>query len=282
MSITPDSRSGLNEAPETPTGGGRFQTFMIVAVVVLLVLVIWLGMAQRSMRQDLQAQLKDTGDKVTRLSARMDATEDRTANLKAQLDVTSERLGLTQQELDRARALAVTIKKQQQASDQAMISKLGQLKAEQEQKIGAVSGEVAGVKTEVAGTKADIEQVKIKLERAIGDLGVQSGLIAKNRDELEELKRRGERNYYELDLVKSDRFTRVGQVQVRLKKSDQKKNRFSLEVIADDKKIPKDNKTLNEPVQFYVARAKTPCEVVVYDIQKNRIIGYLSTPKEQR
>lgn len=281
MSITPTPGSNLNETPESPAGGGgnRFQTFMAVAIVVLLLLVIYLGVSLRSIQQTLQTQNKETSDKIARLTTRLDATDDRTANLKAQLDVTSEKLGLTTQELSRAHAMATTIKKQQQESNQRLVSQMGQLKAEQEQKIGAVSSEVTGVKTEVAGAKQEIQEVKIKLERAIGDLGVQSGLIAKNRDELEELKRRGERNYFEFDLVKSDRFTRVGEIQVRLKKADRKKNRFNLEVIADDKKIPKDNKTINEPVQFYVAKAKTPFEILVYDVQKDRVIGYLSTPK---
>ena len=281
MSITPTPGSNLNQAPESPTGGGgnRFQVFLAVAIVVLLLLVIYVGVSLNSLRQSLQTQNKETSDKIARLTARLDATDDRTANLKAQFDVTSEKLGLTQQELGRAHQMAAAIKKQQQESDQRLMSQMGQLKAEQEQKIGAVTTEVTGVKTEVAGAKQEIQEVKIKLERTIGDLGVQSGLIAKNRDELDELKRRGERNYFEFDLVKSDRFTRVGEVQVRLKKADRKKNRFNLEVIADDKKIPKDNKTINEPVQFYVAKARTPFEIVVYDIQKDRVIGYLATPK---
>ena len=112
-------------------------------------------------------------------------------------------------------------------------------------------------------------------------MNVMSGLIAHNRDDLEELKRRGDRNYYEFTIQKSKSAQRVGPVQVALNKTDPKKSKFTMTVIADDKTIEKKDRTAGEPVQFYVGRTRgTPFEIVVFDVGKNQITGYLSAPKE--
>jgi len=109
-----------------------------------------------------------------------------------------------------------------------------------------------------------------------------SGLIAKNHDDLEELKRRGDRNYYEFTIQKSKTPQRVGPVQIALNKTDQKKSKYTMTVLADDKSIEKKDKTSGEPVQFYVKGSArlTPYEIVVFEVGKNQITGYLSTPKD--
>src|SRR6202043_3195877 len=118
--------------------------------------------------------------------------------------------------------------------------------------------------------------------RATGDMGVMSGLIAHNRDDLEELKRRGDRNYYEFKVAKSKTPQRVGPVQLTLTKVDQKKAKYTMTVFVDDRSIEKRDKTAGEPVQFYLkgAARMTPYEIVVFDVGKNDINGYLSTPKD--
>jgi hypothetical protein len=120
----------------------------------------------------------------------------------------------------------------------------------------------------------------MKLEQTLGDLGIQSGLIARNREELEELKRRGEREYYEIDLHKSKRYTRVGMILVRLNKTDTKRQRFTITLFDQDKRIEKRGKTLLEPVQFYMHGTRNLLELVIFQIDKGRVVGYLSTPKE--
>ena len=113
-------------------------------------------------------------------------------------------------------------------------------------------------------------------------MGVMSGLIAHNHDDLEELKRRGDRNYYEFTIQKSKTPQRVGPVQIALNKTDQKKSRYTITVLADDKSIEKKDKTSGEPVQFYMKGSArlTPYEIVVFDVNKNQITGYLSAPKD--
>ena len=109
-----------------------------------------------------------------------------------------------------------------------------------------------------------------------------SGLIAHNRDDLEELKRRGDRNYYEFKVTKSKTPQRVGPVQVTLNKTDQKKGKYTMTVFVDDRSIEKKDKTAGEPVQFYLKGSSrmAPYEIVVFDVGKNDINGYLSTPKD--
>jgi len=129
--------------------------------------------------------------------------------------------------------------------------------------------------------KNDLDETKGKLDRATGDMGVMSGLIARNHDDLEELKRRGDRNYYEFTLNKAKTPQHVGPVAISLNRTDQKRSKYTITVLADDKTIEKKDKTAGEPVQFYLkgAARTSPYEIVVFDVNKNQITGYLSTPK---
>jgi len=113
-------------------------------------------------------------------------------------------------------------------------------------------------------------------------MGVMSGLIARNHDDLEELKRKGDRNYYEFTIQKAKQPQRVGPVQIALNKTDQKKSKYTMTVLADDKSIEKKDKTAGEPVQFYVKGSArlSPYEIVVFEVGKNQITGYLATPKD--
>jgi hypothetical protein len=114
-----------------------------------------------------------------------------------------------------------------------------------------------------------------------GDLGVTSGYVATNGKELEALKRLGERNYFEFTLSKGKEAKHVGDIQLVLRKADPKKNKFTVTVMADDKSIEKKDKTINEPVQFYVSKAPhQPYEIVVNHVSKDQISGYLATPKD--
>jgi len=148
-------------------------------------------------------------------------------------------------------------------------------------KIADVSTDVGGVKTQVSATQAELQKTIADLKSTRGDLGVQSGLIATNAQELQALKRLGERTYTEFKLGKTKVPQRVGDITLKLKSVDAKKNRYTIEVNADDKLTEKSDKNLNEPVQFYTSKARQPYEIVVNQVQKDMIVGYLSTPKEQ-
>ena len=146
-------------------------------------------------------------------------------------------------------------------------------------RIDSVDKDVDQVESEVKLARADLDKTIAGLGRVNGDMGVMSGLIATNAQELSALRELGERNYLEFDLTKSKTYQRVGDVQLRLAKADPKRNRFTVEVFADDQRIEKKDKTLNEPIQFYTAGARQPYELVVNLVGRDRIKGYMATPK---
>src|SRR5260370_14557448 len=198
------------------------------------------------------------------------------------MEITTQRGGLTQSELAQAKSRAESIRKEQQTSDQKLTAQLGQVQKESEEKIGAVASEVGGAKKDIEATKSDLEATKGKLERSLGDMNVMSGLIAHNRDDLEDLRRRGDRNYYEFTLQRSKNAQRVGPVQMSLNKTDPKKAKYTLTVVADDRTIEKKDKISGEPAQFYLkfSARLAPYEIVVFDVGNNQVTGYLATPKE--
>lgn len=149
------------------------------------------------------------------------------------------------------------------------------------QAVAAVNTEVANVKTQAEATNAELKKTIAELSSTKGDLGVQSGLIATNASQLKALKELGERNYTEFRVAKAKTSERVGDLQIRLTKTDAKKNRFTIEVVVDDKLVEKKDRTVNEPIQFLLPRATQPYELVVNEVRKDMIVGYLSAPKVQ-
>jgi hypothetical protein len=276
MSLTaaPIPNPPPDELNTEPAGLPRW---VILLFVVSFVLIAYLLFASYAERQAMRKGLDDADKKSRVLGAELEKTNARIADLKGQLDVTSQKLGLTQDELARARSLSASLKKQQQESDAKLREQIGAVEQDTSAKIGQVATELSGTKSDVAATKADLEVTKTKLQSTVGDLGVQSGLIARNHDEVEELKRLGERDIFEFDLDKSTQH--VGPIQILLRKVDTKHYRYTLNVVADDKSIEKKDKTVGEPVQFYVRGARAPYEIVVFEVSKDHAKGYLSTPK---
>lgn len=142
-----------------------------------------------------------------------------------------------------------------------------------------VKTDVTGVKTNVASTQSQVEQDGAQLKKVMGDMGVMSGLIATNGKDLQALRDLGERNYFEFDLSKGQLSKKVGDITISLKKADPKRNRYTVDILADDKHVEKRDRTINEPVQLYVSENRQPYEVVVNQIKKDEVVGYLATPK---
>jgi chromosome segregation ATPase len=180
--------------------------------------------------------------------------------------------------------LAKQIKDEEARNQQRVSSEISEVKtsaATANTKIADVSTDVTGVKSKLSETDANLQKTIADLKTTRGDLGVQSGLIATNASQLDALRRLGERNYFEFKLGKTKDRQRVGDITLLLKKTDPKKNKYTVEVMADDKLTEKKDKNVNEPVQFYTAKAKQPYELVVNSVGKDLIVGYLATPKEQ-
>ena len=266
-----------NEAPVAEAAAlPRWVTVLFVVAFALVACLLYATYAQR---QSLRKSQDEANKKTQALAAELDKTNGRVADLKGQLDVTSQKLGLTEDELARARGLAQTARKEQQKSDAQLRQQIGEVQADTSTKFGQVATELSGTKSDVAATKADLEATKTRLQSTVGDLGVQSGLIARNHDEVEELKRMNQRDIYEFSLTKKKGLQHVGPIQLVLRKIDTKHYRYTMNVVADDKSIEKKDKTVGEPVQFYVRGARVPYEIVVFDLTKHEAKGYLSTPK---
>jgi len=281
MGLTPNVPQ--QEEPQYTYETAPTPRWVAILFGILIVGVGALAYSGYSARTSLQTELVEATKSMDLLSQQLEQANDQIAELRGKFEVTSEKLGVTQSELDRARQLATAIRKEQRESDKQLLAKIGEVEQESAAKLGAVSSDVAGAKSDIDATRKDLEATKAGLQRVVGDAGVMSGLIATNREELESLKRRGERNYFEFDLKKSKDLERVGPIQVRLNKVDVKRSKYTMTVYSDDRSIEKKDKTVNEPVQFYPAGAKSRgsiYELVVYEVQKDRVIGYLSAPKE--
>jgi chromosome segregation ATPase len=262
------------------------------ALVALVAFNIYLYVTLDHTRTDLANLREATNNQITKLqeaNSVTTASQRRTVeNLKEELDTArkqaNQAAGQAKQEaLVRAEQLASKLREEQAkqtAQVQSQISDVAKETTAANTKIGEVSGEVGTVKTELGSTKAELDKTIANLSKVTGDLGVQSGYIATNSKELAALKRLGERNYFEFNLAKTKDPQRVGDITLLLKKTDPKHSKYSVDVMADDKRYEKKDKNANEPVQFYVAKARQPYELVVNQITKNAIAGYLSTPKD--
>ncbi len=184
--------------------------------------------------------------------------------------------------LRRAEELAKKLEEEQARQQQAVTSELSQVRqaaTEASARIADVRSDVSSVRSEIAATRSELEKTIAELRSVRGDLGVQSGLIATNAKELAALKALGERNYYEFTINKTRDFQKVGEIAIKLNKTDPKRHKFSIELVADDKRVEKKDRYINEPLQFYVTGSRIPYEIVVNEVRKDQIIGYLSTPK---
>jgi len=234
----------------------------------------WSALNQaRSVEQSTQAFFKQQNDA---LAQRLSKADEQNQQFQSDLKVVTDKLNVTQEDLQKAR-------KQTKATTAAYNKKLTGLESNVNTQLAskASTEDVTKLGGDVSGVKNDLDATKEKLDRATGDMGVMSGLIARNHDDVEELKRRGDRNYYEFTLQKSKTPQHVGPVQMALNKTDAKKSKYTMTVLADDRSIEKKDKTAGEPVQFYVkgSAKQYPYEIVVFDVGKNQISGYLATPK---
>jgi chromosome segregation ATPase len=223
-----------------------------------------------------ETALNQAKEQNTQLAADLRETD---ARLKVATQELGQSLGLTQKQLE---AKSQDILRREQADN----ARLETAQKAANQQISAVSSDVTAVKTDVGGVKTDVAKTQSDLATAVsqltsmqGDLSGHSSLIARNHDELEVLKHKGDRTFYEFTLVKGQKKP-VGTVSLELKKSDAKKSKFTLVVYSDDKSYEKKDRNLNEPLQFYGGKDPALYEIVVNAVSaKNTVTGYLSVPK---
>jgi len=252
--------------------GSAGKWILLLLAVIYVAGSLYFLFTLRSRIDELGKGQAASNEQIAELNKRMQSAE-------ADSEALAKQLGMTKKELSERSA---ELQREARAAEQ----RLADAQKQQGTQISAVSGDVAsvktdlgGAKTDIASTKADLAATQAKLQSTIGDLGVQSGLIAHTRDDLEVLKHRGDRNYYEFTLVKGAQAQAVSTVKLQLKKTDPKKGKFTLNVTADDKTIEKRDRNVSEPIQFYTGRDHMLYELVVWTVDKKQATGYLSTPK---
>jgi chromosome segregation ATPase len=297
--------SSINPAPipprdpeplsvQPPSGGGG-NTLKFAILFALVLLLAGAAVFQYMQLRDTKAELASTRDslldeitKVREAGSLSSQSHRRTVDqLKADLEAARNQAAMAagQAKIDAIRkseelsAQLAREQARQSAALKADISKVEATATTATTKIGEVSTEVGVVKTDVASTKSELEKTVANLKRVTGELSSQGSLIATNSSELAALKALGERNYIEFRIGKSKELQKVGDIAMQLKKTDAKKNRYTVELLVDDKRVEKKDKTINEPVQFLTSRARQPYEIVVNEVKKDQIAGYLATPK---
>lgn len=243
-------------------------------------------------REVLQGEIDTLKESSTAMTA---ASRKHLEELKDDLDARSRQLAAQANQAKKEAVSYADAKSQQlEAENQKTAQQVGQVSSAISEvsrkadtanaKIADVNNDVSGVKQDLNSTKTSLDQTKTDLNANIallkkvqGDLGGTNSLVATNGKELEELKKLGQRNFVEFTLKKQKDMAKVGNISLKLEKVDPKKNKFTLNVMADDKLTEKKDRNINEPLQFYVS--KSLYEIVINSVGKDTVSGYLSTPK---
>lgn len=251
----------------------------IALVAVLALVALWMGWkastyaqdSRQSLNSDITALKQSYAKDMQQVQQELATTEKSNTDLGGELSVVTKRLRITQGELKKARTEAEQIREadaQQLAAMDTTVKTELATKASTDD-VKAVSGEVTGVRTDLDTTKKDVQMAR-------SELGT---LIAKNHDEISELRRMGERDYIEFTIVKKNTPTKVGNVTVELRGTNPKRNQFNIALVVEDKRTEQRNKSINEPIFFYLHGSHQPLELVVNQVDKNKVSGYLSVPK---
>jgi hypothetical protein len=289
--MTPNENRETIVREVRPGGLSRLEAVLSVATVLALTACALLAVNAHTtsanmamMRESNHAQLASISNQLAQNSD--DSNQRIESMARSSKDSVASVQDLARAELRKSNAaLAAKIAAQNQAEEAAGLQITGQLDELKEantaasSKLDSINGDVTTVKGDVASTQSDVQANNTELKRVNGDMGVMSGLIATNGKELAALRELGERTYVEFHLKRSAGMQKIADLQLALAKVDPKRNRFTLDVLADDKRIEKRDKTVNEPVQLYMAGYHQPVEIVVNEVNKDEVTGYVAVPK---
>lgn len=221
-----------------------------------------------SVQQATQTSVKQANDALAQKLAREDEINQQ---LQSDLKVVTDKLNVTQSDLIKAR-------KQNKQTAVSVDKKLAGLQESVNTQLAAKANaeDINKLNTDVTGVKGDLDATKNSLQMARSEMGT---LIARNHDEIDQLRRMGTRDYYEFTVTRKAGAQKVGSVQVELKSANPKKNQFTINVLADDKTFEKKNRSVNEPIFFYTGGSHAAMELVVNKVTKSTASGYLSVPK---
>src|SRR5579863_2617998 len=259
------------------TAGWLIAAVAVLGVVALVGLVIGhnastQGQAiQQSMDNQVKAMQMDFTSQISQLQQHLTQADTTNAGLQSDLGVVTKKLRLTQGDLKKAREEAENIR----TEDQQKIDEVnGTVTTELATKASTddvknVDGKVDGVRTDLSGTQSDLKMAR-------SELGT---LIASNHEDIEQLRRLGERDYIEFTIDAKNKPQKVGAFMVELKGTNPAKKRFNVSLVVDDSRIEKKNLPINEPIFFHQGSDRRPLELVVNTVAKDKVTGYISVPK---
>jgi hypothetical protein len=263
----------------------RVPAWLTTAVVILTIVAIaalgfaWynsgqLQIAQQSFGSQMKAGQQETARQIATLEQKQDQEDIVRAELQSDLGVVTKRLRLTQGQLKKARQEAA----QTREEDAQKLAQLTQMDTDVKSQLAtkANTDDLNTVNGTVTGVRTDLEGIKNDLQMARSELGT---LIARNHDEIDELRRRGERDYVEFTIQGRNKPQKIGNVTVELRSVNPKKNLFTIVLAIDDIRTEKRDRTVNEPVIFYPRGSHNADEFVVNQVGKDKVIGYISMPK---
>jgi chromosome segregation ATPase len=231
-----------------------------------------------SLSSDIQTLKQDDAKNADSIQARLSTSDATNTQLQDDLSTVTKRLKITQADLKKSRDEAAQIRE-----DEAQ--KLTAMNEDVQQQLSAkasatdvqnVTGTVTGVRTDLDATRSDLDATKQNLNMTKSELGT---LIAKNHDDVEQLRRLGERDYFEFTVEGKNKEQKVGSVSVMLRGTNPGKNQFSVVLVADDKRTDNRSRNVNQPIFFTTRAGRQPLEFVVNSVEKDKITGYVSIPK---
>lgn len=280
-------------ADNTSSGVRVLQVGLILSVILILALGYGLA-TTRSAVNDRFTSLESVAHQMQQAQADIDK---KLTNLGSDFDQINKRVGITSGELERARQTAQLMKRQQDEAAkqlsqqlaakadstdvetvrQEATTQLAALQQDSNAKFGNVSTEVSGIKQDLVTTREDFGRQLVDVKTVLSEG------IARNSSELSQLRLKGERDYFEFDVRKNSKqpFQRIADLQLSLLKTDPKNHKYSVAIQVDDNRLEKRDRTTNEPVQFLVGRDELRYEIVVNSVDKDRIRGYVSAPKDK-
>jgi hypothetical protein len=264
-----------NQIEQVQGGIPRWVGFALAVLAVLS--LVGVGMAWNAARQAdsneqaLASEVQSLRQNLDVFGQQMDQADEVTAQVRGELSVVTDRLKLTQTELNRARQQARQIREEYQQKLTEVESEVrGELATKADsQAVEVLSGDVSGVRGELEATRQHLQMAR-------GELGT---LIARNGEEIEQLRRLGLRDYFEFTLDGRGSKQRLGNIMVELRSTNTRKNHYTVALYVDDLRLEKKNRSINEPIYFYTRGTRAPLELVINQVEKNKAIGYLSVPK---
>ncbi len=258
--------------PTVVSGTPRWVGLAVAVLGALSLLGLGVGWSAinhaNSVEKSTQTALKQQDDS---LGQRLSKTEEENQQLQSDLKVVTDKLNVTQADLIAAR-------KQNKLAAMTYGKKLNELGSNVNAQLAtkASSDDVNKLGGDVTGVKTDLDATKNSIQMARSEMGT---LIARNHDEIDQLRRMGQRDYYEFTVTRKAGAQKVGTIQVQLRDTNTKKNQFTINVLADDQSFEKKNRSVNEPIFFYTGGTRQAVELVINKVSKSTATGYLSVPK---